>query len=64
MAWSDFLSAVALLLIMEGVLPFANPRGFKRRMEQASQLDERALRAVGLVIMLGGALLLYLVRQT
>lgn len=63
MAWRDFLSAVALVMVLEGVLPFLNPRGFKRRMEQASRFDERTLRGVGLIVMLGGALLLYVVRQ-
>ena len=63
MLWTDLLSAVALVLVLEGILPFANPRGFKRRLEQVAGLDDRHLRGVGLAVMIGGALLLYFVRH-
>jgi uncharacterized protein len=63
MFWSDLLSALALVLVIEGILPFLNPNGFKRRLEQVSRLDDRQLRGIGLVVMLSGAVLLYLVRH-
>jgi uncharacterized protein YjeT (DUF2065 family) len=63
MAWNDLLAAFALYLVLEGLMPFANPRGTKRTMLQLSQLDERALRWVGLASMTGGLVLLYFVRQ-
>jgi uncharacterized protein YjeT (DUF2065 family) len=43
-------------------MPFANPGGMRRTLRQLSELDERTLRIAGLVSMIAGATLLYLVR--
>jgi uncharacterized protein YjeT (DUF2065 family) len=43
-------------------MPFANPGAMKRALAQLSELDERTLRIAGLVSMIAGAVLLYLVR--
>ncbi len=61
--WRDFLSAVALLLVIEGLLPFLNPQGLRRTLEQLRLLDDRALRLIGLASMVLGAVLLYWVRH-
>ncbi len=58
----DLLVAVALMLVIEGILPFANPRGFRNSLMLISQLDNRTLRIVGIISMLAGVVLLYLVR--
>ena len=63
MEWSDLWAAFALYLVLEGLLPFANPGGTKRTMLKLSQLDERVLRRVGLASMIGGLVLLYVVRK-
>ena len=62
MHWSDLWAAFALYLVLEGLMPFANPGAMKRALAQLSQLDERTLRIVGLVSMIAGAVLLYFVR--
>jgi uncharacterized protein YjeT (DUF2065 family) len=62
MEWNDLWAAFALYLVLEGLMPFANPNGMKRALAQLSQLDERTLRIVGLVSMIAGAVLLYFVR--
>jgi uncharacterized protein YjeT (DUF2065 family) len=62
MDWSDLWAAFALYLVLEGLMPFANPGAMKRALAQLSQLDERTLRIVGLVSMIAGAVLLYVVR--
>ena len=62
MHWNDLWAAFALYLVLEGLLPFANPGGMKRTLLQLSQLEERTLRFAGLASMIGGALLLYIVR--
>jgi uncharacterized protein YjeT (DUF2065 family) len=62
MDWSDLWAAFALYLVLEGVMPFANPGAMKRALTQLSQLDERTLRVAGLVSMIAGAALLYAVR--
>jgi len=61
-AWSELFSALALVLVIEGIMPFVNPGGWRRTMLQASQLDDKALRAVGFASMFAGAVLLYLMR--
>jgi uncharacterized protein YjeT (DUF2065 family) len=60
--WQDLLTAIALLLIVEGILPFMNPDGFRRTMKMISQLDDSVLRFCGLTAMTIGCLLLYALR--
>ena len=60
--WQEFFTAIALLLVIEGILPFLNPRGFRDTMRQIAELDEALLRKLGLMAMLLGLILLYLVR--
>jgi uncharacterized protein YjeT (DUF2065 family) len=62
MDWNDLWAACAIYLVLEGIMPFVNPRGMKRALAQLSQLDDRALRVAGLLSMAAGALLLYFVR--
>ena len=62
MGLQDFLAAIALLLIIEGVMPFLNPAGMRRAMLMVSQLNDRALRFAGLTAMVLGCLLLYVIR--
>ncbi|MDD3518269.1 MAG: DUF2065 domain-containing protein [Chromatiales bacterium] len=60
--WNDLLAALALLLVIEGILPFLNPGGFRQTLAQIAQMPERLLRQIGLASMILGALLLYWVR--
>ena len=64
MDWNDLWAACALYLVLEGLMPFANPGGMKRALAQLSQLDERVLRVAGFLSMVAGAVLLYVVRGT
>ena len=60
--WADLLAAIALLLVIEGMVPFLNPRSLRQMLETVSQLDDRTLRIVGLVSMISGIVLLTIVR--
>jgi len=62
MNWTDLLAALALVLVIEGMIPFLNPQYLRRMLERVSQLDDRVLRMTGLASMLGGIVMLYLVR--
>jgi hypothetical protein len=64
MQWSDLFAALALVMIIEGLLPFANPGAMRRAMLMLAGLDEGRLRTAGLVSMIAGLLLLYFVRFT
>ncbi len=56
--WPVLLSALALTMVLEGVLPFASPRHWRKAFEQAARLSDGQLRLFGLASMLGGLLLL------
>ncbi len=62
MNWEDFLAAMALVMIFEGLIPFFSPKGYQNMVQQMATLPVQTLRNVGLVIMIMGAILLYLVR--
>ena len=61
-AWNELLSALALVLVIEGIMPFISPKGWRETMLQASRLEDKTLRTIGLVSMLLGAVLLYVMR--
>ena len=60
--WDDLLAALALVLVIEGIIPFVSPASMRRMLETVSQIDDRTLRITGLVSMASGVVLLYLVR--
>jgi uncharacterized protein YjeT (DUF2065 family) len=60
--WDDLLAALALVLIIEGMVPFINPSSLRRMLVTISQLDDRTIRVTGLASMVCGVVLLYLVR--
>ena len=57
------MAALALVLIIEGLIPFFSPGGYKSMVVQMASMPEKSLRSVGLVLMLVGVGLLYLVRS-
>lgn len=59
---SDLVAALALLLVLEGILPFMNPAGLKKALARLLTVGDRDLRIAGLGSMLVGVLLLFLVR--
>ena len=52
------LAAIALLFIVEGVMPFMFPNFWKRMMKEATELPEMQLRIVGLASISIGLLIL------
>ena len=60
--WQDLLAALALVLVIEGMVPFLNPQSLRRMLEMVSQVDDRTLRIMGFVSMLLGVVMLYIVR--
>jgi uncharacterized protein YjeT (DUF2065 family) len=61
--WTDLLAALAIVCIIEGVMPFINPSGMKRLLVKMASIEEREMRIVGLLSMLAGLVILYLVRS-
>lgn len=62
MNWGDFLAALALVLVLEGLIPFLSPRGYRNMVQQMASMSEQMLRNTGLVLIISGLLFLYLVR--
>ena len=62
MAWQEILTAVALVLVIEGMLPFIGPGRYKQLVAQIAQLGDNQVRTFGLVSMIAGLLLLFIVR--
>ena len=52
------LAAVALMLVIEGLLPFFSPSSWRRVFERATQLSDGQLRFLGLSSMLAGLVML------
>jgi len=58
--WDLMLGALALMLVIEGLLPFFNPGVWRRVFERALQLTDGQIRFAGLSSMLIGIGLLLL----
>jgi uncharacterized protein YjeT (DUF2065 family) len=61
--WTEILTAVALLLVIEGMLPFIRPSRYKQLVAQLIRLSDNQLRVFGLSAMMAGLLLLFIVRS-
>lgn len=59
--WHVFAVAIALVFIIEGMLPFISPDRWRKLLTMADQMDDRVIRNVGLGSMLFGVFVLYLV---
>jgi len=63
MYWTEILTAVALLMVIEGMLPFIGPNRYKQLVAQLAQLSDNQLRMFGLTAMIAGLFLLFIVRS-
>lgn len=61
--WQDLLSAVALMLVIEGILPFVSPAVMRQVFASMATMENRNLRLTGLISMTIGVILLYMVRR-
>ena len=60
MDWDLLGSALALVLVFEGLFPFVSPQGWKRAFSRLLELRDGQLRFFGLCSMLLGLLLFWL----
>ena len=63
MVWQYLLTGLALVLVIEGILPFLSPPFWRRVMISFLQRDDRSVRMAGLISMILGALLMYFVHS-
>jgi uncharacterized protein YjeT (DUF2065 family) len=60
MSGDKWLTALALLLIMEGLLPFLNPVAWRQLFSKLLAMSDGQLRFLGLASLACGGLLLWL----
>jgi uncharacterized protein YjeT (DUF2065 family) len=58
--WDLLFSALALMLIVEGLLPFFNPRVWRAVFERATRMSDGQIRFIGLTSMVAGLVMLAL----
>jgi len=56
------LTAFALMLVLEGILPFLLPTIWREAFKRLTEMTDGQIRFIGLSSMLAGLLLLYWVR--
>ncbi|MDK9725420.1 MAG: DUF2065 domain-containing protein [Sterolibacteriaceae bacterium MAG5] len=59
---SNLLLALALMLVIEGLLPFLAPRVWRETFRRATELADGQLRFVGLISMTVGLILLMIAK--
>ena len=59
---SDLWAALCLVAIIEGLVLFAMPGGWKRAMAQLQESSDQQLRTIGGVVLVLGLVALYFVR--
>ncbi|MDM8568030.1 DUF2065 domain-containing protein [Thiotrichales bacterium HSG1] len=59
--WEELGIAISLIFIIEGMLPFLNPTGWRKTLKSISEMEDKTLRTTGFLSMIIGVALLYLV---
>ncbi len=60
---NTLLTAFALMLVIEGILPFLVPGLWRETFRRLTEMSDGQVRFIGLTSMLVGLMLLYLVRH-
>ncbi len=58
--WEELGKAVCLMLVLEGMIPFLYPTRWRRLVASLALVSDRQLRIMGLISMVLGVGLLYL----
>lgn len=59
--WHDLGVALCLVLVIEGIVPFLYPKRWREMVSRLAEVDDRSMRVAGLMSMLLGTGLLYLI---
>lgn len=59
--WENFLNAVALMLVLEGILPFLSPQTWREAFRKLTEINDNQIRFIGLTSMLAGLMLLLII---
>lgn len=61
--WDELLTAIALILVIEGIFPFLSPSNMRKMLIRIAQQNDKTLRVIGLVSMICGALIMYVIHS-
>lgn len=61
MDWSEFVRALGLVMVIEGLMPFALPSRWRSMLLMMAQFDSRSLRLIGGCSIGAGLAVLHLV---
>ena len=50
------IAAIALVMIIEGIMPFLAPKAWKDMLKQIAQMEDKHLRVFGVIMMVTGAI--------
>ncbi len=62
MPWSEIFTAIALVCVIEGLLPFIAPNRYRQLVAQIISLPEAQLRTFGLTAISIGVVVLFVLR--
>jgi uncharacterized protein YjeT (DUF2065 family) len=57
--WQVFPAALALVFVLEGILPFISPARWRAMIATVASLDDASIRRFGFISMVSGIALLY-----
>ena len=63
MIWQILITAIGLVFVLEGILPFLSPNLWRRIMHNMMNCSNNTLHGVGLGSMLIGLLFIYIVHN-
>jgi uncharacterized protein YjeT (DUF2065 family) len=58
--WTALGLALALVLVIEGIMPLLAPASWRRLFARVTELNDGQIRFFGLIAVMGGALLFWL----
>lgn len=58
--WNILFAALALMLVIEGLLPFLSPKSWRSVFERATRMTDGQIRFLGLTSMIAGLAMLLL----
>ncbi|PSJ17183.1 DUF2065 domain-containing protein [Nitrosomonas supralitoralis] len=59
--WENLLIAIALMLILEGMLPFLSPNIWREVFRKLAEINDSQIRFIGLTSMLIGLIMLVII---
>ena len=63
MIWKILIVGIALVLVLEGIMPFIMPERYKRFLLHLSHMSPKALRTMGLIMMVVGVVIIIVMKR-